>query len=73
VALLESIDLVLPDGAKALYPAVLGLVQASLRPGAMVVPDNADHSRSTWSTWVTIKRYLSMPFGEDVELSVQLG
>lgn len=68
-----SVDLVLLDGAKALYPAVLALLQANLRPGAMVVADNADHSPE-YLEHVRDHRngYLSMPFGEDVELSVKL-
>ena len=38
----ETIDLVLLDGAKALYPEILDLVESRLRPGALVVADNAD-------------------------------
>ncbi|MET0256106.1 MAG: class I SAM-dependent methyltransferase [Luteibacter sp.] len=74
VDLPASIDLVLLDGAKALYPAVLDLVQANLRAGAMVVADNADHSPE-YLAYVRDSRngYLSMPFGDDVELSVRLG
>ena len=70
----ESIDLVLLDGAKALYPEVLGLLESRLRPGALIVADNADYSpqyllrvRSPESG------YLSVPFAEDVELSMRLG
>ncbi len=40
----ESIDLLLLDGAKALYPDILGLLESRLRPGACVVADNADYS-----------------------------
>ena len=40
----DSIDLLLLDGAKALYPEVLALVESRLRPGALVIADNADHS-----------------------------
>lgn len=69
----DSIDLLLLDGAKALYSEVLALVEAQLRPGAVVVADNADFCpeyldlvRASGGGW------LSMPFGEDVELSVRL-
>jgi predicted O-methyltransferase YrrM len=69
-----AIDLVLLDGAKALYPDVLALLQGRLRPGALIVADNADHSpeylehvRSSGSG------YLSTPFGDDVELSMWIG
>jgi predicted O-methyltransferase YrrM len=70
----ESIDLLLLDGAKALYPEILALVEGRLRPGAFVVADNADycpeylaHVRSPASG------YMSTPFGDDVELSMRLG
>lgn len=74
VDLPESVDLLLLDGAKALYPEILSLVESRLRPGAFVVADNADlcpeyleRVRSTGSG------YMSTPFGEDVELSMRLG
>jgi predicted O-methyltransferase YrrM len=74
VNLPESIDLLLLDGAKSLYPDILGLVESRLRPGAFIVADNADfspeylkHVRSRDSG------YLSIPFAEDVELSMRLG
>lgn len=70
----ETIDLLLLDGAKPLYPDILALVESRLRPGALVVADNADDSPDY------LKRvrspahgYLSVPFAEDVELSMRLG
>ena len=39
-----QIDLVLLDGAKGLYPTVLTLLEEHLKPGAMIVADNADRS-----------------------------
>lgn len=70
----EHIDLLLLDGAKALYPEILALVESRLRPGAWIVADNADycpeylaHVRSPGHG------YLSLAFGEDVELSMRLG
>src|SRR5580698_5828311 len=38
----DTIDLVLLDGAKALYPEILDLVESRLRPGALVIADNAE-------------------------------
>lgn len=74
VNLPDTIDLVLLDGAKALYPEILSLLESRLRPGALIVADNADdspdylaHVRSPGSG------YLSTPFAEDVELSMRLG
>jgi predicted O-methyltransferase YrrM len=70
----ESIDLLLLDGAKALYPDILDRVEGRLRPGAFIVADNADHSPDYLARVRDPARgYLSLPFGEDVELSVRLG
>ena len=44
VDLPETVDLLLLDGAKALYPEILSLVESRLRPGAFIVADNADYS-----------------------------
>ncbi|RYX83081.1 O-methyltransferase [bacterium] len=70
----ESIDLLLLDGAKALYPEILNMLESCLKPGALVVADNADYSpdylahvRSSESG------YLSIPFADDIELSMRLG
>lgn len=69
----ESVDLLLLDGAKALYPEILDRVESRLRPGAFVVADNADHSPDYLARVRDPARgYLSLPFGEDVELSVRL-
>ena len=70
----DSIDLLLLDGAKALYPEILGLVESRLRPGAFIVADNADYSPD----YLALVRspeagYMSTPFGGDVELSMRLG
>ncbi|OCC01621.1 methyltransferase [Labrys sp. WJW] len=70
----ESIDLVLLDGAKALYPEILDLLESRLRPGALVVADNADYSPDYLARVRSPARgYLSTPFGEDVELSMRIG
>ncbi|NVD71290.1 O-methyltransferase [Duganella sp. BJB488] len=69
----DQIDLLLLDGAKALYPEILGLVRSRMRPGALIIADNADMNPD----YVAMVRspasgYMSLPFGEDVELSVKL-
>ncbi|MDN7755244.1 O-methyltransferase [Burkholderia gladioli] len=70
----ESIDLVLLDGAKSLYPAVLALLESRLRPGAFVIADNAEHSPEYLERVRSpAQGYLSTPFGGDVELSLRLG
>ena len=70
----ETVDLVLLDGAKGLYSTVLSLLEPRLRPGALVVADNAD-----WSPEYLARvrdpdcGYVSVPFAGDVELSMKLG
>ncbi|MGQ3031288.1 MAG: O-methyltransferase, partial [Ferrovibrionaceae bacterium] len=68
----DGIDLVLLDGAKPLYPDILGLVEDRLVGGAVIVADNAGFSPAYLDRVRTPGNgYLSMPFGEDVELSVR--
>jgi len=70
----ETIDLLLLDGAKALYPEILNLVESRLRPGAVIVADNADYSPDYLAhVRAPAKGYMSTPFGGDVELSMRLG
>jgi len=69
-----TIDLVLLDGAKGLYPDILDLLEKQLRPGALIVADNADFSPDYLARVRSpAKGYLSVPFGEDVELSMRVG
>ena len=68
------IDLLLLDGAKALYPDVLGLLESRLRPGALIVADNADHSPEYLARVRSLTGgYLSSPVSAEVELSMRLG
>lgn len=69
----DAIDFVLLDGHKALYGKVLSLVASRLRTGAYLVADNAD----ACPDYVGMVRasgsgYLSVPFREDVELTMKL-
>ncbi|KRR25464.1 methyltransferase [Bradyrhizobium lablabi] len=74
VDLPDTIDLLLLDGAKALYPEILSLVESRLRPGALIVADNADDSPNYLARMrASVGGYLSTPFGEDVELSMRIG
>jgi predicted O-methyltransferase YrrM len=67
----EAIDLVLLDGHKLLYPRILELLAPRLRVGACVVADNANASPEYLSRVRAVAgRYLSVPFAEDVELSL---
>jgi predicted O-methyltransferase YrrM len=70
----DHIDIVLLDGAKGLYPAVLELLEEHLRPGTMIVADNADRTPE----YLRVVRssshgYTSVPFADDVELSMRTG
>jgi predicted O-methyltransferase YrrM len=68
-----SIDLVLLDGAKVLYPKILALLAPHLTRGALVVADNANDSPEFLERIRDPKSgYLSVPFSEDVELSIRL-
>jgi predicted O-methyltransferase YrrM len=69
----KSVDLVLLDGAKALYPSVLSMLEGRLHGGSLVVADNADRSaeylarvRDPAAGFVTVQ------FAGDVELSMKL-
>jgi predicted O-methyltransferase YrrM len=69
----DSIDFVLLDGAKALYSPVLSLLESRLRAGALIVADNADDSPEYLARVRSARGdYLSVPFAEDVELSMRL-
>ncbi|WP_152012841.1 MULTISPECIES: class I SAM-dependent methyltransferase [unclassified Bosea (in: a-proteobacteria)] len=70
----EQVDLLLLDGAKSLYPDILSLLEGSLRQGAFVVADNADDSPDYLErVRAPGSGYLSIPFAEDVELSMRIG
>ena len=73
VDLPETIDFLLLDGAKALYSEVLNMVESRLRPGALIVADDADESPD-YVARVRSKAagYMSVPLTADVELSLRL-
>jgi predicted O-methyltransferase YrrM len=69
-----SIDLLLLDGAKALYADIVSLVEPQLRPGALIVADNANDSPDYLArVRAPQSGYLSTPFAADVELSMWQG
>lgn len=70
----ERIDLLLLDGAKSLYPEILSLLQSRLEPGALIIADNAEYSPDYLAqVRAPGHGYLSIPFAEDVELSMRVG
>lgn len=73
VDLPDTIDLVLLDGAKSLYSEILSLLECHLKPGALIVADNADFSPE----YVERVRapgggYTSVRCADDVELSMRV-
>lgn len=74
VDLPETIDLVLLDGAKALYSDILDRLESRLRPGAILIADNADYCPEYLDRVGDIANgYMSMPFSDEVELTIRLG
>lgn len=72
VDLPERIDLLLLDGAKSLYPEILALLESRLKPGALIIADNAEYSPEYLAhVRAPGQGYLSIPFAEDVELSLR--
>ena len=69
----SSIDLLLLDGAKSLYSDILDLLEPHLAPGAMILADNADYCPDYLQrVRAPGSGYLSVPFADDVELSMRL-
>lgn len=67
------IDLVLLDGAKGLYPDILALLEEGLRPGALILADNADWSPEYLARVRSpAQGYLSVAFASEVELSMRI-
>lgn len=73
IKLPERVDLLLLDGAKSIYMDVLAKVESNLRPGSLIVADNADFS-PVYLDYIRSPNsgYLSVPFAGDVELSIRL-
>jgi predicted O-methyltransferase YrrM len=69
----NTVDLLLLDGAKGLYPDILSIVESRLRPGALIVADNADFCPEYLARVRSpANGYLSVPFGDEVELSMRI-
>ena len=70
----DAIDLVLLDGAKPLYPAILDLLRPRFVAGTLIVADNADMCPAYLSrVRAAASGYLSLPCADDVELSMWTG
>lgn len=69
----ETLDIVLLDGAKALYADVLTLVEGRLRPGSAVLADDANHCQEFVRRMRSAPhQYMSVPLAGDLEISMRL-
>jgi len=69
----DSLDLVLLDGAKALYAEILQRVEARLRPGSLVLADDARLCQEFVTRMRSdAGRYMSVPLAGDLEISMRL-
>lgn len=70
----ETIDLILLDGAKGIYLEVLSLLERQLIPGSLIVADNTNYCPD-YEAYVRepANGYCSVPFADDVELSMRRG
>jgi predicted O-methyltransferase YrrM len=69
----ETLDLVLLDGAKALYLDILECVDQRLYPGSLVIADDTHRCPDyVQSIRAQANKYLSAPLTGDVELSMRL-
>ena len=69
----ESLDIVLLDGAKALYADILDRVESRLRPGSLILADDARHCPEFVSRMRSATHcYLSVPLAGDLEMSMRL-
>jgi predicted O-methyltransferase YrrM len=68
-----TVDVLLLDGHKPLYGKILGLLAPRLRAGSYLVADNAD-ACPDYKAQVRAadSGYLSIPFSDDVELTMRL-
>ena len=69
----EAFDLVLLDGAKSLYADILHCVETRLRPGTLVLADDARYCAEFVSRMrADTDRYISVPLAGDLEMSMRL-
>jgi predicted O-methyltransferase YrrM len=68
----DDIDLILLDGAKSLYLPILRILESRMKPGALIVADNADWAPDYLARVRSVEAgYLSVPFAADVEVSMK--
>jgi len=69
----ETLDVVLLDGAKALYADVLALAESRLRPGSLVLADDARYCAEFVNKMrASAGSYVSVPLAGDLEMAMRL-
>lgn len=69
----ETLDLVLLDGAKGLYADILQRIEGCLRPGSLILADDARYCQEFVNRMRSnADEYLSVPLEGDLELSMRL-
>ena len=68
----ETLDLVLLDGAKALYADILTLIEGCLRPGSLMLADDARYCQEFVSQIRATSQYLSVPLAGDLEMAMRV-
>jgi predicted O-methyltransferase YrrM len=69
----ETFDLVLLDGAKGLYADILERIEGCLRPGSLVLADDARHCKEFIARMRSDQaNYMSVPLAGDLEVSMRL-
>jgi predicted O-methyltransferase YrrM len=69
----QTLDVVLLDGAKGLYADVLALVESRLRPGSLVLADDARHCAEFVNRMrAAADSYVSVPLAGDLEMAMRL-
>jgi predicted O-methyltransferase YrrM len=69
----ETLDVVLLDGAKALYADVLALAESRLRPGSLVLADDARYCAEFVNKMrASAGCYVSVPLAGDLEMAMRL-
>jgi predicted O-methyltransferase YrrM len=72
-AIPTRLDLVLLDGAKALYGEILSLIEPFLGPGSLILADDSQHCGEFVSQMrADESRYISVPLSQDLEISMRL-
>jgi predicted O-methyltransferase YrrM len=69
----ETLELVLLDGAKPLYADILQRIEGCLRPGSLVLADDARFCQEFVNRMRSgANRYMSVPLAGDLEISMRL-